>query len=157
MEKLTIVKVVLANTKNGDPFRIVDVRKQDGTIVPKVSAFKFKFPNLESLVDGAEIEGAVVVDGQYKNLVASIEKKGNSNFKTAQIEKVMETKRQDISKFQDNKELSIKVASTLRMAVDVATSLTSEQMQTTTMQEEITWWREWFWLEWDRTGEIKPF
>jgi len=79
--------------------------------------------------------------------------------KSAQIEKVMEKKEASITHFQDNKETSIKIASTMRMAVDIATSLTVDQWQSTTMQEEIQFWREWCWKQWDKVGsnDMPPF
>jgi len=46
--------------------------------------------------------------------------KGNPNFKTQQIEKIVERKENSISKFQDNKEFSIMVASTMSGAVALA-------------------------------------
>ena len=157
MEKLKIVSVVDKTTSKGDPYKVVDVEGSAG-IIKGVSAFKFKFPALDTLIVGAEIEGSVVVDGQYKNLVGVIEKpKGNPNYKTQQMEKIMDKKSESIGKFQDNKDLSIKISSTMNKAVEIATSLTTEQWHATTMEEEIRYWREWLWLEWDNTNNIKPF
>ena len=160
METYTVKKVLNLKTAKGDDYKKVDLQKADGSIVEGVSAFKFKYPNQEELVEGATITAGVVIDGNYKNLVSGTEKPrgGNPGFKAQQIEKTMERKEGSIAKFQDNKELSIKMASTLRMAVDVAIALTPDQRETT-MQETIRFWREWFWVEWDNTGSntMPPF
>jgi hypothetical protein len=162
METFTVKKVLELKTAKGDPYKKVDLQKSDGSIVEGVSAFAFKYPNLAELVEGATITAGVVIDGSYKNLVSGAEKPrggAGSAFKQQVIEKTMEKKEASISKFQDNKEMSIKIASTMRMAVDIATSLTPEQWQHTTMQEEIRFWREWCWTEWDNTGSntMPPF
>lgn len=152
METLIVKKVEELTTAKGAPYKKVDVQKADGVMVSGVSAFSFKYPNLAELVEGATVTAMIVIDGNYKNLVSAIEKpRGGapSAFKTAQIEKVMDKKNESIGKFQDNKELSIKIASTMRMAVDIATSMKPEQWQATTMQEEIRFWRAWCYDEWD--------
>lgn len=163
MEQLTIKKVTDLQTANGDSYKKVDVMKADGTLVAGVSAFKFKYPNQAELVEGAVVTAMIVIDGNYRNLVSAPQTapRGNSGFKTAQIEKVMDVKRQDISKFQDNKETSIKVASTMRMAVDLAIAERSNGHDSldNTLQESIRKWREWVWLEWDKTTstDVPPF
>lgn len=161
MEQLTIKKVTDLQTAKGDSYKKVDVMKADGTLVAGVSAFKFKYPNQAELVEGAVVTAMIVIDGNYRNLVSAPQTapRGNSGFKTAQIEKVMEIKRDDIRQSQQNKDLGIKISSTIRMAVDIATSIPQEQWQSTTMQEEIRFWREWLWTEWDQTGSnrMKPF
>lgn len=147
--------------KTGRPYKSLEVSDDKGEVF-KVNIFS-NFPDFANIRQGSIIMGNLKQDGQYWNIEpegVQMNRGGASgSFKTAQIEKVMETKRQDISKFQDNKENSIKIASTMRMAVDIATSLTTDQWQSTTMQEEIRYWREWCWSEWDRTGSdtMPPF
>ncbi len=151
MEKLKILKVEDLKTSKGGDYKKVDVEQIGGAVVTGVSAFGFKFPDLASLVVGAEIEGSIVIDGNYKNLVGAIEKpKGNPGYKTAQIEKVMERKEASISTFQDNKELSIKMASTMRMAVDLAIAeYTMNKGSFDKLEELVPKWREFAWNNWD--------
>jgi len=161
MEQYTIKKVENLTTSKGAPYKKVDVMKVDGTMVTGVSAFSFKYPNLAELVDGATITASIVIDGNYKNLIGATQNapKGNSGaFKAQQIEKAQETKATYIAKAQDNKEMGIKTSSTIRMAVDIACALTPDQREGT-MEETIRRWREWLWLEWERTGsnELPPF
>lgn len=127
---------------NGKPFKEAELTDNNGEVF-KVSAWGGEFDNK------TEWEGELVKnDKGYWKLVTKKAVAGN-NFKSAQIEKVMEKKEQSISNFQSNKEEGIKTASTIRMAVDIATSMPVEQWQGTTMQEEIRFWREWLAKEWD--------
>lgn len=160
MESIKVIKITSKETKTGKPYKMCEV--EVGGEVRKVNIWS-NAPDFANIKEGSVITGKMAMEGQYWNISFEGAEKprggAGSVYKTAQIEKVMETKRQDISKFQDNKELSIKISSTIRMAVDTATSLTPAQWHGTTMEEEIRWWREWFWLEWDRTGSdaMKPF
>jgi hypothetical protein len=152
MEQLTIKKVENLPTAKGAPYKKVDVMKSDGTMLVGVSAFTFKYPNLAELVEGAVVTAGIVIDGNYKNLISAVPtapKGNNGAFKAQQIEKAQETKAVYIAKAQDNKEQGIKVSATMRDAVLIATSLNQDQWQGTTMQEEIRFWREWLWTEWD--------
>ena len=147
--------------KTGKSYKKIAIQAPEGNRID-VNIFP-DFPDYANIAPGSDIRGALEQRGEYWNIVSETQGKGrfgaSGGFKTAQIEKVMDIKRQDIAKSQENKENSIKVASTIRMAVDIATSLTPEQWQSTTMQEEIRFWREWLWLEWDKTGsqEMPPF
>jgi len=158
MDKLIVKEVQELKTSKGDPYKKVDLQKTDGTVVAGVSAFKFKFPNLESLVIGAEIEGSIVIDGNYKNLVGVVEKpKGNPGFKAQQIEKTMERKEQSISRFQDTKELSIKTSSTMRDAVLLAIAEYRDSTVLDKLDEAVLKWREWLWKHWDDPEQYPPF
>lgn len=159
MEQLTIKKVLDLKTAKGDAYKKVDVMKADGTMVMGVSAFTFKYPNQAELVEGAIITAGIVIDGNYRNLVSATEKPKtgqNGAFKAMQIEKTMERKETSIGKFQDNKELSIKMASTMRMAVDMTIAMAPEQREGT-FEETIRKWRQWFILEWENMSTDKPF
>lgn len=74
------------------------------------------------------------------------------------IAQAMEKKDASIGKFQDNKEHSIKVSSTLRMAVDCA--LAQRELGTANEELEIMIkdWRAFFWKEWDKENkDFEPF
>jgi len=93
--KDTYYKQAVKNLKTakGDDYKKVDLQKEDGSIVEGVSAFKFKYPNQELLVENGEIMASVVIDGAYKNLVGVETKpasRGNNGaYKAQQIEKTM--------------------------------------------------------------------
>lgn len=157
METLKIIKVEELKTAKGAPYKKVDVKKADGTEVQGVSAFSFKFPALETLIVGAEIQGAIVIDGNYKNLVGAIDKpKGNLAFKTAQIEKVMDRKEQSIGRFQDDKEWSIMISSTMRDAVSLAIAEIKDIKTLNTLEQDILKWRQWLIENWSVDKTDKP-
>ena len=146
-------------TKFGKPMKALEVFCENEKRKVNVFSNALDFANIKQ---GYTINGTMSKSGDYWDISfdgANSAPRASGGFKQAQIEKSMETKAQYISKAQDNKENSIKVASTIRMAVDIATSLTPEQWHGTTMQETIRFWREWLWLEWDKTGseEMPPF
>lgn len=160
MESIKVLKIASKETKTGKPYKMCEVECSGE--VRKVNIWS-NAPDFANIQEGSLIMGKMTLDGQYWNISFGEAEKprggGGGAFKQAQIEKTMDIKRQDIAKSQENKELGIKTSSTIRMAVDIATSLTQDKWQSTTMQEEIRFWREWLWTEWDNTGSdtMKPF
>ncbi|MCK9370965.1 hypothetical protein M0R04_13725 [Candidatus Dojkabacteria bacterium] len=158
MESIKIVKIVSKTTKTQKPYKMCEV-EVNGEI-RKVNIWS-NAPNFANLVEGSVIMGKMAMDGQYWNISFEGQEKPQGEargaYKQQVIEKTMEKKEASIGKFQDNKEHSIKIASTMRMGVDIATSLTPEQWHGTTMQEEIRFWREWCWNEWDNLNFNSPF
>lgn len=158
--EIKVLSSVEKTAKTGRPYKALEVFVDNEN--RKVNIFS-NAPDFANVHQGSVIMGNMTKDGNFWNISFDNTPKASSgasgSFKSQQIEKVMEVKRQDISKFQDNKELSIKIASTMRMAVDIATSLAPEQWHSTTMEEEIRFWREWVWQEWERTGSdvMSPF
>lgn len=156
---IKVINCKEATTKTGKPYKQLEVECEGE--VRKVNMWS-NYPNFANIQEGSQFDGKMVKEGQYWNLPIDgpTSRPGASGgFKTAQIKETMDIKRQDIQESQKNKELGIKISSTIRMATDVATSLTPEQWQSTTMQEEIKFWRAWFWNEWDNIGPdvMKPF
>lgn len=161
MDKFVIKKVLELKTSKGDDYKKVDLQKTDGSIIEGVSAFKFKYPNQAELVEGAEITAGVVIDGNYKNLVSGIEKPRNSQpsaFKQALVEKSMERKEQSISKFQDNKEFNIMVASTMSGAVQLAIAEYGDKTVLDTLDQAVLKWRRFLLANWNvDPKDIDPF
>lgn len=129
--------------KSGKQYMVMNLLDEAGKETQNVSTFDLTYTLAQ------EIEGAIVQNGNFLNwkpLEAPefIRKQAsNSAYKTQQMEKVMERKEGSISKFQDNKEWSIKVASSMNKAVDLAIA---EQAVT---PEDILRWRKWIWNNWD--------
>jgi hypothetical protein len=150
-ENITIKNVTDKTAKTGRPYKSCKVSNEAGADF-QVNVFS-DFPDFANLKEGSVIRGKLEQNGQYWNLVSETQGKArggaNTGYKTAQIEKVMDKKNESISHFQDNKELSIKIASTMRMAVDIATSMTEAQWHGTSMEEEIKYWRAWCYSEWE--------
>lgn len=160
-QNIKVISEKPLTTKTQKPFKALEVEDEAGATF-KVNIFS-DFPEFALIHAGSLVRGKIEPNGQYTNLVSETQGKGkfgaSGGYKTAQIKETMDIKRQDIQKSQENKENSIKIASTIRMAVDIATSLTPEQWQSTTMQEEVRFWREWLWQEWSNIDEknFPPF
>lgn len=146
---------------NGKPYKALEVQDEAGAVF-KVNVFS-EFPDFANIKQGSVLRGQLVAKGQYTNLISETLGKARggagSTFKTAQIEKVMDTKRADISKFQDNKETSIKIASTMRMAVDLAIAEYANKNDLTSMESLIKKWRTFCWENWDFdvVNDSQPF
>lgn len=151
-----IITMSLAQTSTGKSMKKLEMEDTEGKLA-HVNIFA-DFPHFADLATGSTIDGEIRKnDKGYDNLYSNeIKPRGNPAYKTQQMEKVMERKETSIGKFQDNKELSIKMASTLRMAVDMTIAMTSDQRENT-LEETIRKWREWFWTEWDNTSNMQPF
>ena len=152
MEKFKVIAVEELKTRiKQEPYKKLTLENMNGAVFEGVSAFAWKFPNQASLVAGAEIEGSIVIDGNYKNLVGGIEKKSNSNFKAQQIEKVMEKKSENIGKILDRKEESIRLASAQRDAVLLTTTLIANtpagDIEEKEVRQMVIKWRNWFLLD----------
>ena len=86
--------------------------------------------------------------GYWKMKKAKLDKPNFIKAKEAIIEKAVARKEQSISKFQDNREWSIKVASTINKAVDLAIAEIKDITTLNTLEEDILKWRKWLWNNW---------
>lgn len=113
----------------------------------------------EQVMNGGSLEGKIVTNEKgYLNFVKKLEapafmkQQSNTAFKTQQMEKVMERKETSIGKFQDSKEWSIKVASSMNKAIDLAIAekgRTDETNEVLDMVGCILKWRKFIWNNWD--------
>lgn len=145
-----------------------DVMECDGTD-EKGNAVKFSiwsdFPGFNEITSASEIEGNLWnKPGTDKWTLYPPKPQGGANrgqsggFK-AGVKEAQATKREDIKNAQENKELGIKVSSTMRMAVDivVATLANEKIIDESVIKGEIGKWREWLWNEWDNWENFPPF
>lgn len=104
METFIVKEVENLTTSKGAPYKKVSLEKTDGTIVSGVSAFSFKYPDLDGLKVDAQITASIVIDGNYKNLVGVVEKPkgGRPN-----MDRVMEKKADMVAVAQDKKAQNI--------------------------------------------------
>lgn len=152
MEQIKVLKVASKTTKNAKPYKMLEVEVNGET--RKVNIWS-NFPDFANIVEGSVITGKMSMDGQYWNI--SFENQApKSNFKAQQIEKAVERKEQSISKFQDTKELSIKIASTMNKAVDLAIAEIKDVRTLNTLEADILKWREWLWRNWDVSDTQYP-
>lgn len=133
------------------PYVTADLIDATGQIYEKVGAFNNEF-------SGETWEGDLVKnDKGYWKLVTPKAVAG-ANFKAKQIEETMVRKEQSISRFQDNKELSIKIASTMNKAVELAIAEIKDVRTLNTLEADILKWRHWLWVHWDdAVNEYPPF
>lgn len=142
-------------------------QKEDGTWDKEITDVSINrtakngqvFPNFDTIAAGVEIEGEFWQSQAGKSYLfapkpkleapAFIKQASNSAFKAQQIEKTMARKEESIGKFQDTKEWSIKVASTMGKAVDLAIAEKTPSMDGQDLAEAILKWRKYLWNNWD--------
>lgn len=114
------------------------------------------FPNFQSITFGTTFEANLVAkdkNGTTYHTFYPVTKPTNKSARPNMIAVVKE-KQEGIKIAQENKELGIKVSSTMRMAVDIVTSLGAYQNMTT--EQSIKHWRSWLWSEWDKQDKDFP-
>lgn len=147
-------KIVWAQEKkkgetNGRPWVITNMTLEDeqGNTTENVSTF-------DPVMSGGTIEGTIVKKGEYLNF-SKLEppefikkQQGILNYKSQQIEKVMDKKEASISHFQDKKEENIALAGAQRDAVLIVTmiynNLNHPNESVEAIKEHIIKWRNWF-------------
>jgi len=130
-------KITNKNNKewNGKPFVEADL-DDGGDEVFKVSAWNNEFA-------GDYWEGELEKnDKGYWRIKKP--KTGNPNFRTQQMEKVMDRKEQSIGKTMDRKEESIALAGAQRDAVLIVTRMFPPLVDDNQIKTDIIKWRNWF-------------
>jgi hypothetical protein len=119
------------------------------------------FPKFTELMTGHDVEGDLVPSKDPKwgpTLYAPKDQQvGHPVRSPGAINKAMEKKAENIAVAQDNKANSIKVASTMSMAVNTALAfLQGETIKDAgVFKSQVEKWREYYWLKWD--AEDKDF
>ena len=120
----------------------------------------FKGFNAEDLVPGGKVKG-ILEEKEYMgkpsytlNAPVSPKTASAGAFKAQQIEKAVERKEASISRFQGDKEYSIKVSSTFRAAVDSAIAEYQEMRRVSVstdadIEKLFKKWRAFFWSSFD--------
>lgn len=139
---------------NGRAWKIIEMTLKDeaGVVTEEVSTF-------DPVTPGITIEGTIEMKGQYKNFKSTPvapKQGGNAGYKTKMMEETMEKKSEHIRVAQDNKELGIKMSSTIRMAVDLAIASKQDFDGEVELKANVLEWRKWLWLEWDKKDTDYP-
>jgi len=156
-ENLKVIAVKDLTTKTNKPFKGLEVVDEKGNL-HKVSIFS-DFPDFANIKQDYIIRGKLEKnDKGYLNLISETQapKSNAGAFKTAQIEKTMERKEQSISRFQDDKEWSIMVSSTMRDAVSLAIAEVKDIRTLNTLEADILKWRQWLIENWSVNKTDKP-
>lgn len=117
------------------------------------------FPNFDAIMPGASIEGVYWQSDAGKNYLFPPRPEGAQppRRSPSAINTAMKKKEESIEKFQDAKETSIKISSTLRDAVTLAqVEIEKGLFAPNTLEDRIRYWREWLWVQWDKV-DFKPF
>jgi hypothetical protein len=104
----------------------------------------------DKFIDGAELDGEVQENGNYKNFVAKAKKTAS---KTGMINQAMEKKQEGIAHAQENSALNVKIASTFRDATLIANSLLTVEMSEDDIKRLWEHWRAWLWSRFDDPRE----
>lgn len=154
-------------TKEGKPKADARLKDETGTVYEHVTIWG-DFPGYAEIMSGHSIEGVITPasDPKYAPSLKPLtgpKRASNSNFKHHQDKEVLDIRRGDISHFQENKELSIKIASTMNKAVELAIEefgfLTRTSIATRPELDGLVLkWREWLWNNWDfKATDTVPF
>lgn len=159
MDNIKVLKCENKQTVNGKPYKALEVEVANE--VRKVSMWSF-FPDFANIKEGSVFMGKMTKGEKYWDLTyegAEKPRGGQSGaFKQKVIEETMQRKEGSIAKFQDNKELSIKIASTMNKAVELAIAEIKDIRTMNTLEADILKWREWLWKHWDvKDTEYPPF
>jgi len=137
-------------TKTGKPYKKLTVEAENET--RKVNMWS-NFPDFANINAESVFSGNMVKDGAYWNLSHDVDKKpsgGNFGaFKTKQIEEFQGKKTESISKFQDNKEFSIRTASTMSGAVALAVAEYKDKTVLDNLDTAVLKWRKFLWNNWN--------
>lgn len=151
----------IKNSVTSGPFKR-GVVKDEGNINLDVSVWP-DAPFYNDFQVGNVVEAEIREKGKYKNLVAARNPNGTERpygRSPSAMTKVMEKKAGMIAEAQGNKELGIKVSSTMRMAVDCAIAeyngLDLERKGDANLHNIILEWRSWLWKNWDHTVTDEP-
>jgi hypothetical protein len=150
------IKIDWLQVKNPD-WKLASITQIDGTKLTEVSINRTTkkgeaFPNFDGLMAGHEIEVELWQSTAGKWYAfppkdpAKIAQGGA--YKQKMINDTMDKKAASIGQFQDNKELSIKVASTIKMAVDLTVARVAHEPNLD-LEATILAWRKWLWQNWD--------
>ena len=158
--KYTIVWSEKKTTSTGKE-KIDATLKEGENTIEKVTIWG-DFPNFAGIMTGHDIEGDVVPAKDpkwgptlYPPKTSNV---GHPVRSSGAITKAMEKKEESIGRFQDNREMSIKIASTLSMANNTALAfLQGESIKDVgVFKEQVKRWREFYWMEWEKTDNDYP-
>lgn len=164
-------KVKIVDNKNID-WKVVTLINEMESVEEDVSVNRKNkqgevFPRFDDIKEGSVVNGDFwrSPGGKSYLFAPKPEKTYNSVAsgarKSAMMDQVMEKKAAHIATAMDQKELGIKISSTLRMATDASIAEYESGRGFTygdTLIENIKGWRGFFWLEWEKNdSDFQPF
>lgn len=168
--KFKINTIADTPTSTGKSKKTASLTDETNATYEKVGVWS-DFPNYANLAVGQTVEGSLKTspDGKWVNLMpppSGNARGGGYTKPQGAITKAMDRKEAGIEKFQDSKELGIKISSTMRMAVDCAIAEYESRKNSgfqpkdagEYLQSLILRWRKWLWENWDaKDTDFAPF
>lgn len=158
MDNIKIITVDSKTTKTNKPYKMCTVECNSET--RKVNIWS-NAPDFANLKEGSVFLGNMKKEGDYWNISFEGQNsapRASGGFKTAQIEKMVERKETSINKFQDNKEFSIMVASTMSGAVALACAEFKDKTVLDTLDQAVLKWRTFLLANWNiDPKDVPPF
>lgn len=138
----------------------------DDVSINRVNKKGETFPNFDGITQGATVKGNLWTSPQGKHYLYAPKPqapqgsapRAPGGFK-AGMQKAIEQKQEGIRQSQENKELGIKLSSTIRMAVDMVIAILKDEqiIEEGVIKGEISKWRKWFWDTWEDPKNYPPF
>lgn len=152
-------------TSTGKALIRANIKDTQGATTENVTIWS-SFPNFANLKDGDVVEGdlEIKVNGNYTNKTLNPSPTGKPVYGAPRasgsgIKAAQERKQEMVEKAQDNKELGIKVASTINKAVELAIAEYSSPENKYSLDELVIKWRAFLWNQWEKTSsdDMIPF
>lgn len=167
---MSIQKVEWMEKKNED-WIIATLKSENGVALEEVSINRKNkkgevFPKFDEIVAGADVEGELWQSSAgkwYLFAPKAVKMAVGGAYKGQMMEKAMDKKNESIARFQGDKELSIKIASTFSQSVALAIAEFQANRQTSVggpslevLQKK---WRDYCWTHYDfnESVEVPPF
>jgi hypothetical protein len=158
MENIKVISVLSKTTKTQKPYKTCEV--ECGGETRKVNIWS-NAPDFANIKEGSILVGKMTKEGDYWNISFEGDKpRGGQNYanKEASVTKAMDRKEKSIGRFQDDKEFSIMVSSTMRDAVSLAIAEIKDITTLNTLERDILKWREWLIANWNvDEKDVPPF
>lgn len=147
-------------TTTGKSYHKVSLEDESGQATKNVSIWQ-DFPNFQSITFQSEVVGDLVPAKDPKYGPTLYPPRSNASGGTTRasgaITKAMDRKESSIGKFQENKEESIKISSTMRDAVLLTIAQGITGLDEDVIQTKIERWREYLWHSWNDPEKYPPF
>jgi len=162
MTNYKITAIESKTTSTGKAMKTATLEDETGVVVEKVAIWS-NYPDFANLVVGSILTAEIETkqNGQYINLSLKSPSTGGFGANrggSGAITKAMEKKAENIEKAQENKNESIKIASTFASAVNCAIAeYNKDPHNLDTLEELIRKWRKVLWFLWEEHTDYPPF
>jgi DNA polymerase III alpha subunit len=166
MKNFTIESREDKTSSKGNKYARMSVKDETGAVT-EVSMFS-SFPNFATIKVGDSVQGDLK-GNEYNGAMTYVlegakpASTGQTGaFKGQQIAKAQEVKAEYIKVAQNNTSLAVKIASTMKMSVDITLAQIADDTivlhDTVAVKNAIKEWRKWLWENWEKSdADYEPF